>query len=86
MRYKALTFLIILLGIIRVKAAKGRWVLRKDRDEQNLIPGHSLQKGYGILLECCDCGLAHRLYEDDKGIHCIPERPSSYDYSLRIGR
>lgn len=85
MRYKLLTTLIILLAALRRRCVRD-WVLRKERDEQNLIPGYWFSKGNGILIECCDCGLSHRFYEDEKGAHCIPERPRKYVYKLRFGR
>lgn len=86
--YKALTLLIIVLGRLRFHAAGryGKWQLRKDRDEQNLIPQMWFSKANGILLECCDCGLSHRLFESDRGSHAWPERPKGYDYKWRLGR
>jgi len=82
--YKLLTFLIMLLAKLRHKWGYGKsWVIRKDRDEANLIPGYSF-KGKGIMIICCDCGLGHRFFEDDKGIHCLPERPEKYDYKWRL--
>ena len=86
--YKILTLLIILLGRLRFKAAGGRYELlelRKDRDEKNLMPQMWFSKGSGILLECCDCGLSHRLFESERGSHAWPERPRGYDYSWRLG-
>ncbi len=85
--YRLLTFLVIALSILRERICRhAPWELRKDRDERNLISGSWLSKDSGILLECCDCGLAHRLYEDKSGTHCIPQRPKEYDYKWRIGR
>ena len=87
--YKLLTLLIILLGRLRFRVAGGRyaaWELRKDRDEENLMPGMWFSKARGILLECCDCGLSHRLFESDRGSHAWPERPKDYDYKWRLGR
>lgn len=86
MAYKILTLLIILISILRRRFAGRRWELRKDRDERNLIRGYFFSKGNGILIECCDCGLSHRFFEDEKGTHCIPERPVGYDYKMRLGR
>lgn len=85
--YKLLTLLIIILNMTRKKVCfyDCPWELRKDRDEQNLIPGFWFSKGYGILLECCDCGLTHRLFESDRGSHAWPERPKGYDYKWRLG-
>lgn len=85
--YRFLTFLIIALNILRERICRYTpWELRKDRDERNLIHGEWFSKANGILLECCDCGLTHRLYEDERGAHCIPQRPKKYDYKWRIGR
>lgn len=86
--YKFLTLVIIILNIIRKRLCwySLKWGLRKERDEQNLIPGYWVSKDNGILLECCDCGLSHRLFEDERGTHCIPERPLDYDYKWRFGQ
>lgn len=86
--YKLLTLLIIVLNLARKKVwwFGVPWELRKDRDEQNLIAGYYFSKGNGILIECCDCGLSHRFYEDERGAHCIPERPKGYDYKWRLGQ
>lgn len=87
--YKFLTLSIILLGRLRFHIAGGRyssWELRKDRDEQNLIPNMYFSKARGILIECCDCGLSHQFSESEKGAHCIPERPKGYDYKWRLGK
>lgn len=87
--YKVLTLLIILLGRLRFYAigrAYAPWELRSDRDEQNLMPQMWFSKARGILLECCDCGLSHRLFESDRGSHAWPERPKGYDYKWRLGR
>lgn len=87
--YKFLTLLIIVLSRLRFYIVGGRygaWELRSDRDEHNLIPQVWFSKANGILLECCDCGLSHRLFESDKGSHGWPERPIGYDYKWRLGR
>lgn len=86
--YKVLTLFIILLGRLRFCVAGGRygaWELRKDRDEQNLMPQMWFSKARGILLECCDCGLSHRLFESERGAHAWPERPKGYNYKWRLG-
>lgn len=84
--YKLLTLLIILLAMVRKKVGnKITWELRKDRDEQNLMPQVWFSKARGILLECCDCGLSHRLFESERGSHAWPERPRGYDYKWRLG-
>lgn len=86
--YNALTLLIIVLSKLRLRAVGGRygsWELRKDRDEQNLMPNMFFSKARGILLECCDCGLSHRLFESERGSHAWPERPRGYDYRWRLG-
>ena len=85
MTYKLLTVLIILLAILRKRCGRD-WVLRKERDDHNLISGYWISKDRGILIECCDCGLAHQFFEDKGGTHAIPERPRRYDYKLRLGR
>ena len=77
--YQGLTELIQRINEFRKKYGRS-WGLRKDRDKQNLISGYWVSRGNGILLECCDCGLSHRLYEDERGTHCIPERPRDYQY------
>lgn len=86
--YKILTLLIILLSRFRFRVVGGRygsWELRNDRDEQNIMPKVWFSKARGILLECCDCGLSHRLFESEKGSHAIPERPKGYNYKWRLG-
>ena len=85
--YKVLTVAIILLGKLRYKAGTSiGWELRKDRDEQNLMPKMWFSRANGILLGCCDCGLSHRLFESERGSHAWPERPIGYDYRWRLGR
>ena len=84
--YQVITAAIILLSMIRRKVAGREWELRKDRDELNLIAGYWVSKASGILIECCDCGLAHRFWEDERGTHCWPERPAGYKYTWRFGR
>lgn len=87
--YKLLTLLITLLARVRfgvVGGQHGNWELRKERDEQNIMPQMWFSKASGILLECCDCGLSHKLFESEKGSHAIPERPKGYDYRWRFGR
>lgn len=87
--YSILTAVIILLGRLRFRIAGGRygsWELRKDRDEQNLMPQMWFSKGNGILLECCDCGLSHKLFESPRGSHAWPERPKGYGYKWRFNR
>ncbi len=84
--YKLITLLIILLAKLRCRVANSvGWELRSDRDEQNLMPQMWFSKARGILLECCDCGLSHRLFESEKGSHAWPERPKGYDYKWRLG-
>lgn len=86
MRYKILTTLIILISKLRKRCVPlGDMVLRKERDEHNLMAGYWISKGRGILIECCDCGLSHRFFEDSKGTHALPERPKGYNYKLRFG-
>lgn len=85
--YKVLTLLIILLAKFREKVGNSiGWELRKDRDEQNIMPQMWFSKDNGICLGCCDCGLFHRLFESDRGSHAWPERPVGYDYKWRLGR
>jgi len=87
--YKLLTLFIIFLSCLRFRVIGGRyspWELRSDRDEQNLMPQMWFSKARGILLECCDCGLSHRLFESDRGSHAWPERPKGYDYKWRMGK
>lgn len=82
--YKALTLAIMLFSEWRYRLiGHYMWELRKDRDEQNFMANMWFSKGSGILLECCDCGLSHRLFESDKGSHGWPERPIGYDYRWR---
>jgi len=84
--YRFLTMLIICLAKLRERVGtRVGWELRKDRDEQNLMPNMWFSKGNGIVLGCCDCGLFHRLFESDKGSHAWPERPKGYDYKWRLG-
>lgn len=83
--YCLLTAMIIALAKVRAKIAGAIGMeLRKDRDEINLMPKIWFSKGYGILLECCDCGLAHRLFESKRGSHAWPERPKGYKYRWRL--
>ena len=86
--YELLTYCIILLGKLR------HWYLKKfywktgfyvryDRDKINIIKDHNLRRA-GFLLECCDCGLVHSMFLDEKDrLHCIPQRPKEYKYLLR---
>lgn len=85
--YNILTLVITLLAQVRGKVALSIGVeLRKDRDEQNIMPQVWFSKGYGILLGCCDCGLSHRLYESEEGSHAVPERPRGYNYKWRLAK
>lgn len=85
MMYRFLTMLIICLARLRKSCGKN-WVMRVERDDHNLIPGYSFKAGSkSFLIECCDCGLAHQFFEDEKGVHGIPERPKGYDYKWRLG-
>lgn len=85
--YKLLTLAIIKIARLRYRVGNSiGWELRKDRDEHNLMKDHWVSKGRGIILECCDCGLAHHLFEDEKGTHGLPERPKGYDYKMRAGQ
>lgn len=82
--YCVLTGLIMTLASLRQKIAFSIGMeLRKDRDEHNLMPQMWFSKARGILLECCDCGLSHRLYESERGSHALPLRPRGYDYRWR---
>jgi len=82
--YRLLTSLIILLGRARFKMGNSLgWEIRKDRAEQNQI---HFDINLGFLLECCDCGLSHKLQQRQGFIDCIPERPRGYDYSWRFGQ
>lgn len=85
--YKLLTLVIIILAGFRAKIALSVGMeLRTERDEQNIMPQMWFSKGHGILLECCDCGLSHRLFESERGSHALPERPRGYDYRWRLNR
>ena len=84
--YQLCTLLILILARFRARIARAIGMeLRKDRDEQNIMPQMWFSKGYGILLECCDCGLSHRLFERERGSHAWPERPRGYRYRWRLG-
>lgn len=84
--YRLLTLLIIILARARFRVVNpAHWELRSDRDEHNLIPNMWFSKARGILLECCDCGLSHRLFESERGSHGWPERPKGYNYKWRLG-
>ena len=83
--YKLLTQLIIILGRLRERIEKKlTLVVRKDRTfEEETFP---------FTLVCCDCGLSHILWVEDKYnpkrkkgfiLKIQPERPYGYDYSFR---
>ena len=85
--YRLLTVGVMVFANFRHKIALSIGMeLRKDRDEQNLMPQMWFSKGNGIMLECCDCGLSHRLFESERGSHAWPERPRGYDYRWRPER
>lgn len=79
--YKALTQLIIILGIARQKLSCRR-VVRSDRTFFNETSEIRVPS-WGVFSECCDCGLTHRLWLDERGLYQRPERPEGYDYSWR---
>lgn len=84
--YSLLTMLIIALFKLRYKVVNVRgvgWELREDRAKQNRIY-FDIKKGF--LLECCDCGLSHKLKQQEGYLDCIPERPKGYAYRWRLGR
>jgi len=83
--YTVLTLLITLLAMLRHKVGNSiGWELRIDRDERNLIPNLWFSKGNKISLFCCDCGLAHRLFESERGSHAWPQRPTGFGYKWRL--
>lgn len=83
--YTVLTLVIIVLAKCRFKLVNVLGIgyeLRKDRAEQNRI---YFDMSNGFLLECCDCGLSHKLKQQEDYIDCIPERPRGYVYKWRLG-
>ena len=81
--YILLTTLIIVLSKLRFRFGNAiGWELRNERELQNRIY-FEIKKGF--LLECCDCGLSHKLKQHQDYIDCIPERPRRYRYILRFG-
>lgn len=80
--YKFLTQFIIILSILRSKLDLRRGIF-KDRtyiDPRELIEYPS----FGIIFECCDCGLSHRQWIQNGNLYSQPERPLNYDYSWRV--
>lgn len=81
--YKVLTQLIILLGELRSRNNLNiQRIIRNDRTFFNEI-STIRTPSWGVINECCDCGLAHRLWIDEKGLYQRPERPEGYDYNWR---
>jgi len=79
--YEICTQSIILLGKIREWAAYPNRILKQ---RTFLTPRKLLEKGYGTLETCCDCGLTHRCFLREKGLFWQPERPEGYSYKLRV--
>jgi len=79
--YKALTQLIIILGIARQRLGLRR-VVRSNRTFFNEVSEIRVPS-WGVFNECCDCGLTHRLWLDERGLYQRPERPEGYDYGWR---
>lgn len=90
--YQGLTELIQRINEFRKKYGKD-WDFRLERD-QRLVRAKNLdirnysrdEKPYvQNRLECCDCGLTHGLYIDEKGfLRTIPWRPEDYKYSQEV--
>jgi len=92
--YTIITALIILLAKFR-KLMGSQWDFRLQRDSpfvraKNLDIRNYNKDGKPYIqnrLECCDCGLTHGLYIDDRGfLRTIPWRPGKYNYKFRSGR
>lgn len=85
LKYKVLTFLIMVLARLRRRVTGGRMGLVKNspliKDE---IPFRYLDEERGILIECCDCGLEHRFFKAGLCLGVWPLRPTGYDYSWRV--
>ena len=87
--YEILTWAIIKLSDVRFFYLKKYYwrtgfVLRKDREMR--LKDHRL-KTSGLEFGCCDCGLVHFLFIDDKDcLHIIPLRPIDYKYRLRASK
>ncbi len=82
MVYNVLTQIIVRLGKLRQRCVKDI-CLRIDRDEINKLPrAQILLRETGFELECCDCGLAHKLRNWDgcSDLHCTPFRPAHFVY------
>ena len=81
--YKVLTQLIIILGELRSRNKLSiQRIVRRDRTFFNEI-SEIRAPSWGVFNECCDCGLAHRLWLDGEGLYQRPERPEGYDYGWR---
>lgn len=76
MIYTFLTGLIILLGKLRDRFHKTRFV-RFDRT----LPLVKEHRPY-LYISCCDCGLTHFFIPDHSG---TPLRPQNYQYKFRFG-
>lgn len=93
-RYKILTFLIMVLGRMRQRVAGDLMELIKKSPLIVEEIGIDELEDRGILVECCDCGLAHRFFrhrvlspfsERKKDIlKTWPLRAVGYDYSWRL--
>ena len=88
--YEGLTEVIKRMNEFRKKFGSN-WVFRGERD-QPLVKAKNLDiRNYKPgeyphvqnRLKCCDCGLTHGLYIDEKGfLRTIPWRPRDYKYSV----
>jgi len=77
-----LTEMIIVLGHIRDHVERKLTItLRKDRTFRNYL--HEFYH-FGILFDCCDCGLAHQMFIRGDYLYMRAERPKGYNYRFRF--
>lgn len=84
MRYKILTFLIMVLNKWRYSVVSDWRIVKKSPLVKDTIPFKELAEDYGVIIECCDCGLKHRFFKEGEELKLQPLRPVDYDYSWRL--
>ncbi len=85
MIYKILTFLMMCLNKCRYRSVSGWKIVKNSPLVKDTIPFKELSENhYGIIIECCDCGLKHRFFKENEKLEVKPVRPIDYDYSWRL--
>ncbi len=83
--YEILSQMIVLLGWARERISRSKWMraTRKDRTFHVSLEPFTDQN-YWEYWDCCDCGLQHKVYRQQKELILWPIRPKSYRYRLRL--